>query len=152
MMDTMAMYPRPGKGHSAAGPHGGQQAPEQEQRVRDQPPGTRVPDRPWPAFCFLHACKDGMGWVTVRQSVSQVKSDVHREHGWEVSRTRACKGMAGQGRARQGWTRLGCAGTAVPRRQCPQRGDDEGQGGGTRLEVEMGSYTVESPGGEKGEG
>lgn len=109
-----------------------------QSRKEAKPPGTRVPDRPWPAFLAAAACMQGWHGVGNGKAVSYscavvlgvvccgVKSDVHREHGLEVSRTRASKGRAGQGRARQGWTRLGYLGTEVPRRQ---RGDDEGQVG-----------------------
>lgn len=63
-------------------------------------------------------------------------------------RARAWQGRAGRGRAGLDWAAQVLRYLVDSVRKEEMMKDK----GGTRLEVEMGSYTVESPGGEKGEG
>lgn len=110
MMDSWEMYPRPGTGHRAQCRRTTWWTTSNK-RSNHRYEGTR------PALAclwLLHACKDGTWWATVRQSLAVVlcaaccvesdggvKSDVHREHGLQVSRDKGIegKGRAGQGRA-----------------------------------------------------
>lgn len=118
MMDTWEMYPRPGEGHSAAGPHGGRQSSEKErERERDHPPV-----RGYLALPLASACMQGWHRVGNGKAVScccavcrvlwfsrvVVSSPMYTgSMGWK-SRGQGHR-RERQGRAGQGWTGLGWA-------------------------------------------